>query len=152
MPGIKIASFSLPEYFMKRDREYPPSARMQMNAASLLARVNRLMERLQIPSPRYVSSGYRPGPYNRAAGGATHSGHLDGRAIDIADRDGSLAMAILSSGGEALLAACGLWMESPQATVGWVHLDILERPGHRIFGVQHKMAAVVEADDNNSVA
>lgn len=132
-PTIKIASISLREYWMGRDGEFPPTPEIERAAGALLGRVNRLLVRLQWPSPALVSSGYRPGRFNRAAGGAPHSGHLVGRAIDVADGDGRLKMAILASGADALLTEMGLWMESPARTPGWVHLDTIDRGKTRIF-------------------
>lgn len=129
-----IASLSLREYFMGRDKEYPPTSEIQFSAAQLVARVNHLFQLLQFPAPVFVSSGYRPGHFNKPpfANGAPRSGHLVGRAVDLRDPNGRLGLAIMASGGERILAEAGLWLERLSDTPGWVHLDTINRP-HRIF-------------------
>lgn len=128
----KIAILTLREYWMGRDSEFPPSGEVQTNAGVLLGRVNALFVRLAWPSPVLVSSGYRPGRYNSAAGGAPHSGHLVGKAVDVWDQSGKLKLAIAASGGERLLQEVGLWQEAARNTPTWCHLDTIERPT-RVF-------------------
>jgi hypothetical protein len=135
---LKVASISRAEVFMGRDREYPTTLEIRANADVLIARVNQLLWSLQIPSPVIVSSGYRPGRFNVAAGGAPHSAHLTAEAVDLADASGSLKAAIAGHplGTETLLRTHGLWMEDPTHTPTWVHLDIKERNGPRVFRVK----------------
>jgi len=52
---------------------------------------------------------------------AMGSSHLYGAAVDIADPTGALAKWILSH--KSKLIECGLWMEDPAYTKGWVHLQ-----------------------------
>lgn len=52
---------------------------------------------------------------------AMGSSHLYGCAVDIADPDGALAKWLLAHSG--LLVECGLWMEDPKHTKGWIHLQ-----------------------------
>lgn len=52
---------------------------------------------------------------------AMGSSHLYGCAVDIADPDGALAKWLLAH--SDLLVECGLWMEDPKHTKGWVHLQ-----------------------------
>lgn len=54
---------------------------------------------------------------------AMGSSHLYGCAVDIADPDGDLACWLQTSIGYGTLGECGLWMENPKATKGWVHLQ-----------------------------
>lgn len=54
---------------------------------------------------------------------AMGSSHLYGCAIDIADPDGDLADWLQTSIGYGTLGECGLWMEDPKYTKGWVHLQ-----------------------------
>lgn len=52
---------------------------------------------------------------------AMGSSHLYGAAVDIADPTGALAKWLLSH--KSKLIECGLWMEDPAYTKGWVHLQ-----------------------------
>lgn len=54
---------------------------------------------------------------------AMGSSHLYGCAVDIADPNGDLAVWLQTSVGYGILGECGLWMENPKATKGWVHLQ-----------------------------
>lgn len=65
---------------------------------------------------------------------AMGSSHLYGCAIDIADPDGKLAQWLLSIEGQSKLVECGLWMEDPKYTKGWIHLSsYMTKSGKRIF-------------------
>lgn len=55
---------------------------------------------------------------------ALGSSHLYGAAVDIADPNGTLANWLQSIEGQRRLVECGLWMENPKSTKGWVHLSI----------------------------
>lgn len=132
---VKIASISRAEYWMGRDREYPPNLEVRANVDTLLMRVNGLLARLAIPSPVLVTSGYRPGRFNVAAKGARRSAHITGMAVDLSDVDRSITNAILQfhQGVDSLLRQHGLWMEDPSRTPTWVHLDTRSRTGGRVF-------------------
>ena len=52
---------------------------------------------------------------------ALGSSHLYGCAVDIKDPDGRLARWLKSR--PDLLTKCGLWMEDPEYTKGWCHLQ-----------------------------
>lgn len=54
---------------------------------------------------------------------AMGSSHLYGCAVDISDPDGDLAEWLQTSIGYGTLGECGLWMEDPKSTKGWVHLQ-----------------------------
>lgn len=63
---------------------------------------------------------------------AMGSSHLYGAAVDIADPTGALAKWLLSH--KSKLIECGLWMEDPAYTKGWVHLSsYMPKSGNRIF-------------------
>lgn len=65
---------------------------------------------------------------------AMGSSHLYGCAIDITDLDGKLAQWLLSIEGQRKLVECGLWMEDPKYTKGWVHLQTyMPKSGNRYF-------------------
>lgn len=63
---------------------------------------------------------------------ATKSKHLTGHAADIQDLDGSLAKWALEN--IKLFEQAGLWLEDPNFTQGWLHLQMTPpRSGNRIF-------------------
>lgn len=63
---------------------------------------------------------------------ATGSSHLYGCAVDIADPKGELKKWCAVN--KAKLIECGLWMESPEATKTWCHLQTYApRSMNRIF-------------------
>lgn len=114
------------EILMKRDKEYPLSKEQEDNLIKLLSAVNKL--RALYGKPMLVSSGYRPGKYNTAAGGAAKSAHLTCEAVDFKDADGKLKAWVTPE----ILKQCGLYMEDPAATPSWIHVQI--RPTkNRIF-------------------
>lgn len=117
------------EVLMGRDQEYPLTNQLEQNLNSLLHALNKF--RSAYGKPMSVSSGYRPGKYNVAAGGAKNSAHLLCMAADFRDVDGSIKKFCLEN--INLLEECGLYMESPKDTPTWCHLQI--RPTkNRIFG------------------
>lgn len=80
---------------------------------------------------RVLTSGFRDRDSNTRAGGAKASAHLEGRAVDIEDKDGRLALYCVRN--EDLLKHFQLWMEDPAFTKGWVHLQTRPVPLHQIF-------------------
>lgn len=74
-----------------------------------------------------VSSGWRPPTINAKIGGAKKSLHMLGLACDFVDKDGNLAKFLLKMDSEGKLKELGLWLENPEKTPGWVHLDIKDR-------------------------
>ena len=52
---------------------------------------------------------------------AMGSSHLYGCAVDIADPKGELARWLVTT--QDTLVRCGLWMENPEKTKGWTHLQ-----------------------------
>jgi len=116
------------EYLMGRDKEFPLDMLQAQNMANLLARVNWLLGKLNIQAK--VSSGYRPSAINRKIGGAKMSTHTVCAGIDLHDKDRSLADLLRDN--LDLLEECGLWLEHPDHTLSWVHLDTKQRK-NRIF-------------------
>ncbi len=128
LPALKLA-----DYYMGRDREYRQelTPELRANARETIRRVNRLLKRAGLT--RKVSSGWRPEAVNAAVPGAAKgSKHISCLAIDLEDRDGKLdawCMAHLE-----VLAEIGLWLEHPDATPDWCHLQTLPpRSGNRVF-------------------
>lgn len=116
------------EVLMGRDTEYPLDAKLEANLKKLLIAVNKLRE--LYGKPMIVSSGYRPGKYNKAAGGAKNSSHLTCEAVDFKDHDGALKAWITVD----ILKQCGLWQEEPSRTPTWLHVQIRSIPsGSRVF-------------------
>lgn len=111
------------EILQGRDKEYPLSPTLEYNLGQLFHAINCV--RRTFGKPMVVSSGYRPGKYNVAAHGAPSSAHLTCEAIDIADPSGEVDAWCLAH--LPLLETLGLWLESPDHTPGWCHLDIRPR-------------------------
>lgn len=114
------------EILMGREVEFPLTPELEANLSRLVIAVNKL--RSKYGKPMFVSSGYRPGRFNLMANGAVHSTHLVCQAVDFKDADG----AIKTFCAPAVLEECGLYMEHPDSTPVWCHVQI--RPTkNRIF-------------------
>lgn len=128
------AYFADPKTGEDRRIKYPKEYTTEClaNATELLKRVNALLMDHGILSC-VVSSGWRPSAVNGAVGGAKKSGHLIGKAIDLKDGAGELDRTLASK--PELLRKHGLFLESPDKTTGWTHLDFIDRPDrpNRIF-------------------
>lgn len=119
------------EVLMGRDKQFPLSQEQEDNLANLLIALNKF--RAIYGKPMKVSSGYRPAAINATVKGAAKmSAHTSCEACDFVDKDGLLDEWCLDN--IKVLEECGLYLESPQHTVGWCHLAI-RRPksGNRIF-------------------
>lgn len=127
MNGWKITTT---EYLMGRDKQFPLSPDQERNMLSLLGKLNEIRD--LYGKPMSVSSGYRPGAYNKAAGGAAKSCHLTCEAIDIADISREFTAWCLKN--QDILARLGLYMEDPSYATTWVHLQTrAPRSGKRVF-------------------
>lgn len=114
------------EILMGRDVAHPLTVEQEINLHELLWRVNML--RRDYGKPMTVTSGYRPAAINKSVGGATKSAHLTCQAVDFADTNGELKHWLTVE----RLEKYGLYMEHPDATVDWCHLQ--SRPTkNRIF-------------------
>jgi hypothetical protein len=119
---------SIREILMGREVASPLTPEMYDNLTKLVIAVNKLRE--AYGKPLTVSSGYRPAAANAAAGGAKRSAHLSAEACDFSDPKGELdawCMANLDK-----LEAWGLWLEHPDSTPTWTHVDIRPR-ANRVF-------------------
>ncbi len=124
---------TLNEFLMGRDKEFPLAIDLAMNAAKTLSSINYLRGRYG--KPLSCSSGYRPGRFNKAAGGATASSHLSCEAIDCQDKEPQVwrkfegeshlithfANWCLDNLDE--LRKAGLFLEDPRWTKSWTHLQ-----------------------------
>ncbi len=128
MQGLLYIS---PQEILKgREVKHPLSQQMKENLDKLLVATNRL--RVYYGKPLIVSSGYRPGEYNERAKGAPNSAHLTCEAVDFRDPDRELARWILNN--TQVLFDCGLYLEDPQYTPTWVHVQIRKPPsGQLVF-------------------
>ena len=111
---------SLDQYLMGREKIYPVNKDQLESAAELLLRVHYFFGLLGIKDFK-LSSGYRPGSFNKAAGGSSRSGHLTCEAIDIADPDGKIGLLIMYN--LDLLKECELYLEDLSYTEKWTHLQ-----------------------------
>jgi uncharacterized protein YcbK (DUF882 family) len=122
---------TLVEYFMGRDKKYPPSDEMLGNAQLIVSRVNTLLT--LFGESRSVSSGYRPPEINASTPNASKkSKHMSCQAVDLVDSDGKLKKWCEENLHH--LETIGLWMEDGASTPTWCHLQCLPpRSGNRIF-------------------
>lgn len=95
------------------------------NLDKLLVAVNKVRE--AYGKPMVVTSGWRPESYNKSVKGATKSAHIMGMAVDFRDSDGALDAFCVELDKQGKLKEWGLWLEHPDATAGWCHLDIKPR-------------------------
>jgi len=112
------------EILMGRDIQYPLTPELEANLTKLLKAVN--VVRKAYGKPMIVTSGYRPAHFNADAKGAKRSAHMVCMAVDFRDSNGELDK--WCEDNQDLLESLGLWQEHPDATKGWCHLDIAERP------------------------
>lgn len=118
------------EILMGREKEYPLTPELEANLDKLFIAVNKL--RHAYGKPLIVSSGYRPGRYNTAAGGAKNSSHLTCQAVDFSDPKGELDKWLTEN--VKVLEDCGLFLEDPEKTPSWTHVQT--RPTkNRIFKI-----------------
>lgn len=124
---------TLEEYLMGRQIKYPSDYTPAIKAAAiaLLNQVNDLLALLNYDKP-VVSSGWRPPEVNTKVGGKPFSNHMTGHAIDIADADRTLTNLIKAN--MDVLETCKLYLEDPESTKTWVHLqNIPPKSGKIIF-------------------
>ena len=116
------------EILMGREKQSPLNKDQEDNLSKLLIAVN--IFRKAYGKPMIVTSGYRPSAINAAIGGAKKSSHMSCQAVDFKDTDGKLAKWCLEN--IKVLEDARLYMEDPESTKGWVHLQI--RPTrNRVF-------------------
>lgn len=103
---------------------------IRANAEIICGRANQLIAAFE--EDRGLRSGWRPSAINHNAGGALHSRHMTGQAVDIEDNDGRLDEFCKQNVG--LLEQLGLWLEDDAATPSWCHIQCVPpRSGHRFF-------------------
>jgi hypothetical protein len=125
---------TLSDYFMGRDLTHAVEldAALHSNACVIVSRVNELLRLTGMTAAR-VNSGWRPHSINAAIAHASpRSRHLTCQAIDLGDADGALDAWCMQHLDR--LQALGLWLEHPDATPGWCHVQTVPpRSGRRVF-------------------
>lgn len=120
-------SISKSEILMGRDKthllEY--TQEVSNNIDKLLIAINKF--RAAYGKPMSVSSGWRPASINTSVGGASKSNHVLGLACDFKDPDGAIDAFAVECDKNGKLKEWGLWLEHPDSTKGWCHLDIKNR-------------------------
>lgn len=139
---------TLHDYWMGRDASHPTlmSPMLEKNAGITVECVNALLALAQIagvvllPAPLhpqfgYVASGWRPPEVNASTpGAATGSKHLLAQACDIYDPHGELDRWLMTDDGQRALTDIGLWMEHPDKTPTWAHVQTVPPgSGRRVF-------------------
>lgn len=135
-----MSYFTRQEILMGRDAQYQINQEQSANLDQLINALNPIRE--AYGSPMAVSSGYRPGHFNTAAGGAKQSAHTSCQAVDIVDKDGKFAEWVMNNLDK--LEQQGLYLESPDYTyiinssgeriTGWIHLQTRPvKSGKRVF-------------------
>lgn len=118
------------EIIQGRDKQFPLTPELESNLTKLGLALNKF--RVAYGKSMIVTSGYRPGLYNTAAGGAKKSNHMICLAADFADKDRSLMAFCIAN--IKLLEDCGIWIENPAKTPTWIHMQCVPpKSGNRIF-------------------
>ena len=106
---------------------------IKANAQETVDKANELLEAAGFKSIDTVNSGWRPQGINDAtSNAATHSKHLTGQACDLPDVGGVLRSWAVDN--LDILAQIGLWIESPQYTPTWLHIQTVPpKSGRRVF-------------------
>ena len=131
---VERAVITLADYFMGRDALHAAelSEELRANALLTVTRANALLKRAHVPGI-VINSGWRPRAINATIPNATpRSKHLTCQAIDLKDEGDALDAWCMAHLG--VLESLGLWLEHPDATPGWCHLQIIApRSGRRVF-------------------
>ena len=121
------------EILMGRDVQYPTDYTKEIsdNIDKLLIPLNKFRE--IYGKPMTVSSGWRPPSVNAGiANAAKRSNHMLGLACDFLDTDGALDKFCMEN--LNVLKDLGLYLEHPDATKGWCHLQCVPpKSGNRVF-------------------
>lgn len=144
LPGVASRAITLDEYWMGRDVAYchELTDAIARNAAVTVSRVNRLLAaiaahglhvecRKESGSP--VASGWRPAAVNaRVPAAVPDSPHISGAACDLYDPRNALDDWCVRHA--EVLMQLELWLEHPDYTEGWCHVQIVApRCGSRVF-------------------
>lgn len=105
-----------------REKSEELTEEVKKTAEAFLAVLNDFLEELTPGVEHKVSSGFRPSTVNsKLPNAAKKSLHMTGLACDLEDPDNELDKLIQSK--PELLDKYGLWLEHPDSTPKWTHLD-----------------------------
>ena len=118
---MRLITFA--EYMMGRDTAYAQDYTQQIaaNAQGTVDKINDFLR--QTGFDGHVNSGWRPPTLNAAKGGSPHSKHLLALACDL--YDASEKIDEYCTAHPEVLESLDLWRESPAATTGWCHLQVV---------------------------
>lgn len=114
---------------------YSTNEIIDKNLAILFNKINQVRDAYDLPM--IITSGLRSNEQQQeliksGKSNATKSHHLNGEAVDILDKDGSLRKWIEDN--ITLMIQIGFWFEDFNHTHGWVHFQIVPPiSGRRIF-------------------
>lgn len=132
-PAAPAYKLTKDEFLKGRDKQYALeySQIISDNLDRLLVPMNKVRD--AYGKPMSVNSGWRPPEVNAATpGAATHSKHMEGLAVDIADADGAVRTWVLAN--LALMQELNLYFEDFRWTPGWTHFQLGgPASGKRIF-------------------
>lgn len=134
------------DYLMGRDALYPlaMTPALRANAVRTVELVNKLLVLANVagvPMPvnpatgTVVASGWRPPAVNAATAGASKTSmHMTCEACDLYDPAGRIDAWLMTADGQRVLTDLGLWLEHPDATPKWSHVQVRPpRSGNRVF-------------------
>lgn len=132
---------TLTDYWMGREKLYADSLTDTIvdNANETVRRANALLSvfyrECSPVATRKCNSGWRPRAVNMGVpGSALRSKHITAQAIDLSDDDKALSKFCMSATGKLWLSTIGLWMEHPNATPRWCHVQtVAPGSGNRVF-------------------
>lgn len=138
---------SLADYWMGRDAAHPLDMTPAIDKAARLtvSLVNALLVEATSAgvyqatlSPRsgtQLASGWRPPAVNAATKNASPTSlHMTGQAADVYDHGDKLDAWLMQPPGQAALERIGLWLEHPDFTPEWCHLQVIPPgSGRRVF-------------------
>lgn len=128
-----MGKISKDEVLMGRDKSHASeyTKEISANIDNLLVALNKFREAYN--KPMVVTSGWRPPSLNATvAGAAKKSNHMLGLACDFKDTNGELDEFCMKN--LNVLKDLGLYLEHPDATKGWCHLQIVPpKSGNRVF-------------------
>jgi hypothetical protein len=155
---------TLADYWMGRDKTHAAelTQKIQDNAAELVGRINLLLSWAAIDgvfpgidsvTGTAVASGWRPAGVNaRTKNAATGSKHLLALGGDLQDVAGR-ALARWCLRNLDALEEAGLWMEDPQWTPDWVHLQsVPPGSGRRVYVPSQNPPLVAKLPEQENTA
>lgn len=152
----------LKDYWMGRDEKYPQflTSEIIANAEEWLVKVNHLLAlayadgvepSLDSSTDTHFASGWRPPIINeRTSNAGKFSSHLTGEGGDLSDDRIARPLAIWCVQNKDTLKRLGLFMERPQWTPSWVHLQTRPpKSGRTIYVPSEKppLAQLIPGED-----